>query len=357
MSRQLEVASKLEIRSVVRFLWAKNCSSSEIHRQLSEVYGNKAFSRQAIAKWCELFESGRNSVEDEIRQGRPVSSVTDDNIQRVEQMILDNRRVTEDEIAIAMNISHGSVHTIISEHLKFRKVCARWVPRLLTAQHKEKRFQSALQFLFRYENEGNDFLDKIVTGDESWVHYFTPETKRSSKEWRHVGSPPPKKCKQVPSAGKVMLTLFFDNQGVVYSEYMPRGTTINSEAYCETLKRLRKAIKERRPGKLSKGIVLLHDNATPHSARVTLDLLEKKFKWEQWEHPPYSPDLSPCDFHVFGPMKEALAKERFGNDEEVKNGVRKWLTEVGRDFFNSGIEKLVSRYDKCLNRYGDYVEK
>jgi len=86
-------------------------------------------------------------------------------------------------------------------------------------------------------------------------------------------------------------------------------------------------------------------------------LFEEKFKYGSSGNIHHSPDLSPCDFHVIGQMKEALAKERFGNDDEVKNAVSKWLAEVGRDYFHRGIEKLVSRYDKCLNRYGDYVEK
>ena len=69
-----------------------------------------------------------------------------------------------------------------------------------------------------------------------------------------------------------MLTVFFDNQVVVYAEFMPKKTTINAAAYCETLTRLRKAIKDKKPGKLSKKLVLLHDEATPHSACVTRDL-------------------------------------------------------------------------------------
>lgn len=320
------------------------------------MYGDIAFSRQAISKWCELFENGRTNMEDDYRQGRPSTSVTDDNVERVHQLVLANRRITVDEIVAELRISHGSVHYIISEKLQCRKICARWVPRLLTEEHKGKRFLSALKFLDRYEKEGNDFLDKIVTGDECWVHHFSPETKRSSHEWKHPHSPPPKKCRKVPSVGKVMLTIFFDNKGVVHTEFMPKGSTINSVSYCETLKRLRKAIKDRRPGKLTKGIVLLHDNATPHSARITKELLET-FKWEEWEHPPYSPDLAPCDFHVFGPMKEALAKRRYFTNEEVQIVTQEWLSDVGRDFFNKGIEKLVSRYDKCLNKLGDFIEK
>ena len=108
-----------------------------------------------------------------------------------------------------------------------------------------------------------------MTGDESWVHHFIPESKIASKEWRHADSPHEKKFKVGLSAGKVLATVFFDCEGVVYTEFMPKGSTINAASYCETLKHLRKAIKDRRPGRLSDGIILLHDNAMPHKAAVT----------------------------------------------------------------------------------------
>ena len=100
----------------------------------------------------------------------------------------------------------------------------------------------------------------------------------------------------------------------------------------------------------------MHDNATPHSANVTKALLDT-FGWDVWEHPPYSPDLAPCDFHVFGPLKNKLAEQRYSTDEEVQAAVKEWCAGGGREFFKQGIQKLVSRYEKCKNLVGDYVEK
>ncbi|GBO46078.1 hypothetical protein AVEN_236710-1 [Araneus ventricosus] len=137
------------------------------------------------------------------------------------------------------------------------------------------------------------------------VHHFTPETKQALMAWKHTSSPVRTKSKVPPSAGKVMATVFFDCEGVVYTEFMWKGTTINTDSYCETLRGLRKAVKNKRHGKLSKGPVLLHDNARPHNAFTTQGLL-RSFRWEVWRHPPNSPDLAPCDFHMFGKLKEHL---------------------------------------------------
>ncbi len=341
---------------MVRFLWSKGQNPTEIHREIIEGYGENAMSRPMISKWCSMFNNGRDYVEDEPRAGRPRTSHTAANVKRVNELILEDRRVRIQDIASKLNMCYGTVSTIIHEELNFHKVCARWVPRLLSDDHKGQRFEASLSFLQRYSREGPKFLEKIITGDETWVHHHTPETKRSSTEWKHKESPRTKKAKTTISARKVMLTVFFDHEGVVYSEFTPKGSTVNSETYCKTLKNLRKAIKDRRPGKLTDGVILLHDNATPHSARVTGALLEK-FKWEVWRHPPYSPDLSPCDFHLFGPMKNALGGQYFSSDEEVKDFVTEWLKETGRKFYKQGIENLLPRYQKCLNMLGDYVEK
>jgi histone-lysine N-methyltransferase SETMAR len=112
------------------------------------------------------------------------------------------------EIAAHMDMSHGSPHHIVYDVLQFHKVSARWVPRQLTAELKERRVDACQEHLKLFEAEGDGFLGRIVQGDETWVHYQQPETKKASKEWCHTSSPKPKKFRTQPSAGKFMLNLF-----------------------------------------------------------------------------------------------------------------------------------------------------
>ncbi|GBM70796.1 hypothetical protein AVEN_127342-1 [Araneus ventricosus] len=121
-------------------------------------------------------------------------------------------------------------------------------------------------------------------------------------------------------------------------------------------RKLLRAIQNRRRGLLSGRIVLLCDNARPHTAAATQELLDQ-FRWEIFDHPPYSPDLPPSDFHLFLKLKEFLGGKRFGSDEEIENAVNTWLNELATEEYNMEILKLVDRYDKCLNVGGDYVEK
>jgi histone-lysine N-methyltransferase SETMAR len=199
-------------------------------------------------------------------------------------------------------------------------------------------------------------LQRIVTGDETWVHHVTSETKQASMTWKHASSPPSKKFKTTPSAKKVMATVFWDHKGVLLVDFLTKGDTVNADRYCDTLSRLQEAIGLKRPGLLRTDVVLLHDNARPHSANRTRDLL-RRYHWDVLDHPPYNPDLALSDFHLFGPLKKHLGGRRFATDGEVQQAVMSWLQALDTDFFYAGIDALVYRWNKCLDKYVDYVEK
>jgi len=160
-----------------------------------------------------------------------------------------------------------------------------------------------------------------------------------------------------PSAGKLILTVFWDSQGPILETYRERGTTVTSATYCDILKReLKSAVRSKRRGKVWKENLLLHDNARRHTAAHTLETL-KQLKWEAMEHPDYSPDLAPSDFHLFGPLENALRGRRFSCDDDVKSAVYQWLLTQPKTFFADGIKKSVGRWEKCIAKQGDYIDK
>jgi len=308
-----------------------------------------------VRKWCKEFKEGRTDVHDEQRSGRP--SVSDETIAKVEAAMLKDRRITVRELSeMIPDVSKTSIDKILTEHLGYHKICARWVPRMLTDDHKKQRVEAATKFLADYEAGGEEFLDSIVTGDETWAHYLTPETKEQSKQWKHATSPTPRKFKQTLSAGKVMATVFWDRKGLLLCEFMPTGTTITADRYCQTLKNLRRAIQNKRRGMLTKGIRFHHDNARPHTARVTTALI-KDFGWDIILHPPYSPDVAPSDFHLFPDLKKHLGGTHFADGEQLKEEVLSYLHGLAGEFYDQGIKKMVHRMQKCIEVNGDYVEK
>jgi histone-lysine N-methyltransferase SETMAR len=118
-----------------------------------------------------------------------------------------------------------------------------------------------------------------------------------------------------------MLTLVWDERGVILEHYMPRENTVTSATYADLLKNhLLPAIKSKRRGLLSTGVLLQYDNARPHTARSTVATIQD-LSFECHPHPSYSPDLTPSDFHVFGPLKEALGGKTLRSDEDVQQAV------------------------------------
>ena len=168
---------------MIKFLNAQQIAPIEIHRQLCQVYGSNIMSKQMVRRWCRQFSEGRQNVHDEERSGRPFV-INDDLVELVRQRIMEDRRFTITELSSHFpQISRSLLHEIVTKHLLFKKLCARWVPKNLTPEHKTKRLGAALTFLQRYHDDGDGFLDRIVTGDETWVSHFTPETKQQSMHW------------------------------------------------------------------------------------------------------------------------------------------------------------------------------
>jgi histone-lysine N-methyltransferase SETMAR len=97
-------------------------------------------------------------------------------------MVLDDRRMKVREIAETMGISKERVRYILHEELDMKKLCARWVPRLLTADQKRTRTKISEQLLERFNKNKTDFVRRFITMDETWIHHYTPESKQQSKQ-------------------------------------------------------------------------------------------------------------------------------------------------------------------------------
>jgi len=157
------------------------------------------------------------------------------------------------------------------------------------------------------------------------------------------------------SAGKVLASNFWDQDGKLVSDYLPKGQTINAEYYSSLLVQLKDILKEKRREKVTKGVLFLHDNAPAHRALAT----QKKLGYlgiQCLDRPPYSPDLAPSDYHLFLGLKKQLKSRHFSSDEEVIAAAETWLDGQPSDFFFSGLQKLAHRAKKCTELRGEYVE-
>ena len=241
-----------EVHAVIRFLHAEGQSVAEIHRRLCRVYGNNVLSDSFVREWCRKFRDGHTDVHDESPQERH-TIVTDELIQRVDQCMCGKCHFTISELSEEFpQTSRTTLYRTVMDRLGYRKFCARWVPNQPTEFHKTQRMGSALMFFRCYWEQGDEFLDRIVTGDKTWVQFVNAETKEQSKQWMYMHSPnKPKKFKRTLSNKQIMATVFWEHKGILLTEFMAPGTTIRSELYCETLNKVRRSIQSKWRGTLT----------------------------------------------------------------------------------------------------------
>jgi len=177
------------------------------------------------------------------------------------------------------------------------------------------RLEIFQDLLGRLEIEPN-FWDKVITGEESWVFDYDPETKRQSEEWHTKSSPRPKKARMRRSRVKTMIIVFFDSRVIVHKEFVPPGQTVNHAFYKDVLERLRKRVQQVRRD-ITDDSVLHLDNAPAHTALSIREFLAKK-NIPVLPHPPYSPDLVPCDFYLFPNLKSKLKGHHCGTMENMQ---------------------------------------
>jgi histone-lysine N-methyltransferase SETMAR len=150
-------------------------------------------------------------------------------------MLLDDRRMNVREIAETIGISKERVGYILHEELDMKKLCARWVPRLLTADQKRIRMKISEQCLECFIKNEAYFVRRFIIMDETWIHQYTPESKQQSKQWAEAGCSAAKKISSVPSAGKFMASVFWDVEGILFIDYFEKGKTMTGEYYSNLL--------------------------------------------------------------------------------------------------------------------------
>lgn len=327
-------------RAMIFYDFRRELSQQECADQLRSTFGDEAPSLSSIYRWYNEFKRGRSSFTDEFREGRPKSAVLPENIDAVRELVMEDRHVTYREIAASLGISMTSIHSILHEHLAVKKVCSRWIPHNLTIAQKEARVKWCKEMLKKYNRGTSKAIYNIVTGDESWIYAYEPETKQQSTVWVFQNEPNPTKVVRGRSVLKQMVATFFTINGHIATIPLIERRTVNSAWYCtiglpEVFRKMRSINGRRR-------IILHHDNASSHTSHETMDYLATQ-NVELMGHPPYSPDLAPNDFFLFPHIKNKLRGQRFETAEEAVNAFKSLVLEVSDSEWKKCFENWFHR--------------
>ncbi|XP_026809064.1 protein GVQW3-like [Rhopalosiphum maidis] len=166
------MSENTEQRVCIKFCHKLGKTATETYQMLLLAYGDETMSRARVFEWFKRFKEGRTTVKSDEREGRPSTSRNEEMIQKIRTAI--------------------RVQTILTTDLDMRRVAAKFVPKLLSGEQKENRKQIATDLLECSESD-DFFLKSIITGDETWVYGYDPETKVQSSQWKTPDSPRPKK--------------------------------------------------------------------------------------------------------------------------------------------------------------------
>ncbi|UYV62778.1 hypothetical protein LAZ67_2001908 [Cordylochernes scorpioides] len=183
-------------RICIKFCVKNGFKGAENFWMLQTAYGDAVMSRRRVFEWYKRFKEGRKETADKERSGRPPTSTTPEKVDKV--LDLNARKETA-----SLN--------------------------------------------FEATTDDPELLKRVITGDETWIYGFDSETIQQASEWCFKNEPRPKKARKAPSKVKVMLTVFFDYQGIVHHVFKQQGSTITADSYLGVLRRLRDAIRQKRP--------------------------------------------------------------------------------------------------------------
>ena len=348
---------RVEQRVTLKFLVKGGRFPIECWRSLHDVWGDQTMLKTQVRVWHKRFRNGSEVTGDQPRPGRPRTQCTEENKQIILGLIESNPRRSLVELSEATGISTHVVRTILKKDLCFKKKSAKFIPRELSEPQKWTRMTVAQDNidLLCSKDDPEQFLQTIITGDETWVSTYEPNSKKQTQAWLSPDQERPKKALSA-SVKKTMLTAFFDCKGIVMIEFLTPGDTVKASTYIKTLAKLKECIRKKHPTLWSdRSFVIHHDNASPHTAGETMTKV-KEWGLTILEHPPYSPDLAPCDFALFPKLKSQIRGRNFPNLEALKAECRKTLHALPSLFFADAMHDMVYRWQKCAHVNREYFE-
>ena len=327
--------------------YKKKKTPSQIHQILINEYGQDAMPFSTISytirkqKWAGRKEECPKKIEHH-------PDFTKD--QKIERSLNRNPTFSIRQISSDTGIASSTVHWILTNRMGYKNKSLNKIPHELTNEMKKQRVSCSIELLKILSRlRKNQFL-YFTTGDQSFFFYST----NKSKIWLPSDIDPPDCSTAKFDSPKVMMTIFWSPHGIQLIKALNPGEHFNAEYFqnevLSDLTQLPYAIS----AKQNKKKFYVHfDNARPHKAKSTIQFcVENKFNI--MPHPPYSPDLAPSDFFLFGYLKEKCKGCRFETVDELIEFITEIFSEINSDVLWSVFNEWEQRLNRCIQVKGNY---
>lgn len=337
----------IEILAILRHYWKKKVNASEATRIICEIEGDDVLKIRTAQNWYQKFNSGDTSLEVKHRCGRPKSFESFDLRRSIESNPQQSTRSLSKNLGMSQSTVVRQLHSMGKRVKKLRQV-----PHNLTNSQKNRRIEICKILLQNPLDKR--FLKRIVTSDEKWIYFSNPN---NAHVWLDDTEEPQMTVKRKPFDKKVMISVWWNYEGVIHFELIPEGQTINSDLFCEQLNRLDEIMLAKYPALVNRKKVLLqYDNAKPHTSVKTKEKIIEMENYEVLPHPAYSPDLAPSDYHLFRSMAHFLQGREFTSSDDVKRAMHNFFESKNKEWYEKGILDLASRWVKVIENNGIYFK-
>ena len=338
---------KKQIHTIFLFQFKLGRKAAETARDINEAFGPGTTTEHTAQWWFKKFHGGDKSLEDDEPSGRP--SNVDNN--QLRALVEANPRTTVWELAMEFDITYITISNHLREIGKTKKL-DKWMPHKLNNNQKKRHYKVSSSLLLR--NKNDPLLDRVVTCNVKWVLY---DNRRRSAQWLDADEAPWHFPKPELHQKKIMLTVWWSVTSLIHYSFLNASETIMAEKYCQQMDEMHQKLRQQHPALVNrKGPILLHDNARLHVAKPTLQKLNE-LGYETLPHPPYSPDFSPTNYHFFKYLDNFLREKCFKNLSDIKNAFSDFITTRTQDFYVTGINTLVLRWQKCVDSDGAYFDQ
>lgn len=352
MAARKKLADKHTQKLNAAFLTELGWPAARISEALNKVHGEDALSESHVRRINKAIRDDDETILTDHRQSgesgaireRPISG-DPKNIKEVEKHIADNPYTSIRTLAALTGLSQKVIQSIL-EQLNMVKKFGEFVPRTLT-KTKRQRYCACTKNLSLLERDGS-FLERVIAEDECWLHVYEERTGEGRRQWCTADKSPRPEPHQALHEETMLV---FDCEGPLLIDFVPQKRTIDSNYYC---KLLNTKYPFKRPNQKHLGVSLIHDGASSHTSHKTKERLQG-IGINTLQHPPYSPDISPCDYAVFGPLKRMLRGQHFDTLQDLQNEARRILEEFDAKFYETAIFDLEKRWRTVCSYDGDYL--
>ena len=328
-------------------MWLKKVSPKDTCDQMVEAYSDHSPSSAFVYKWFQQFEDGRESVSDLPWPGRPL---TLEKVDAIKDYIEDNPAASCRCIARIMGIDKNTVKRILTENLHLRKVHFKWFPHLLTPIQKAKRLEISKELLKILTSLTPKQKMKLVTLDESWFYL----TCYSDGIWTD-GSERPQIPKRQISDEKFMFLTAFSTAVLIMIEMLPPKTNFNSNYMCSTILPQLKLNAQRIPNVSKQILVRLHfENARPHVSKMTTSKINT-LRMKKLPQPPFSPDISPNDFFLYGYVKNELKGKHHTSSDSLLKSIVDIIEKIDESTWIGVYDLWIKRIKMVIDAHGEYL--